>query len=100
MDGAMMTLKCTLICVITGTLWGLTLGLGRLASAPHGPWKYILHYGIQWPVRRYFGIAVAKGNNELRSKINAGLQKIIADGTYAKIYATWFDSNVPALPAQ
>ena len=52
-DGAMMTLKCTLICVITGTLWGLTLGLGRLASAPHGPWKYILHYGIQWPVRIY-----------------------------------------------
>ena len=52
-DGAMMTLKCTLICVITGTLWGLTLGLGRLASAPHGPWQYILHYGIQWPVRIY-----------------------------------------------
>ncbi|KAA6050950.1 basic amino acid ABC transporter substrate-binding protein [Pantoea sp. ICBG 1758] len=50
--------------------------------------------------RQYFGIAVAKGNDELRSKINAGLQKIIADGTYAKIYATWFDSNVPALPAQ
>ncbi len=52
-DGAMMTLKCTLICVISGTLWGLALGLGRLAHAPHGPWKYLLRYAIQWPVRIY-----------------------------------------------
>lgn len=50
--------------------------------------------------RQYFGIAVAKGNDELRNKINAGLKKIIADGTYAKIYSTWFDTNVPALPAE
>ena len=50
--------------------------------------------------RQYFGIAVAKGNSELQAKINAGLQKIIADGTYAKIYKTWFDENVPTLPAQ
>ncbi|MZI94300.1 ABC transporter permease subunit [Vibrio sp. CAIM 722] len=53
MSGAQTTLECTIICVITGTLWGLILGLGRLAEAPHGPWKYILHYGIQWPVRIY-----------------------------------------------
>ncbi len=38
--------------------------------------------------RQYFGIAVAKGNSELLGKINAGLQKIVADGTYAKIYKT------------
>ncbi|WP_034916587.1 basic amino acid ABC transporter substrate-binding protein [Erwinia sp. 9145] len=50
--------------------------------------------------RQYFGIAVAKGNDALRDKINAGLKKIIADGTYAKIYSTWFDNNVPTLPAQ
>ncbi|MCU5773002.1 basic amino acid ABC transporter substrate-binding protein [Erwiniaceae bacterium BAC15a-03b] len=50
--------------------------------------------------RQYFGIAVAKGNDELRNKINAGLKKIIADGTYAKIYSTWFDTNVPTLPAE
>lgn len=50
--------------------------------------------------RQYFGIAVAKGNDELRGKINAGLKKIVADGTYAKIYQTWFDSNVPTLPAE
>ncbi|MFI8415235.1 basic amino acid ABC transporter substrate-binding protein [Serratia sp. NPDC078593] len=50
--------------------------------------------------RQYFGIAVAKGNEELRDKINAGLQKIIADGTYANIYQTWFDSQVPTLPSE
>ncbi|ELY6343700.1 basic amino acid ABC transporter substrate-binding protein [Cronobacter muytjensii] len=50
--------------------------------------------------RQYFGIAVAKGNDELRDKINAGLAKIVADGTYAKIYKAWFDDNVPTLPAQ
>ncbi len=50
--------------------------------------------------RQYFGIAVAKGNSELQSKLNAGLKKIVADGTYAKIYQTWFDNDVPTLPAQ
>lgn len=50
--------------------------------------------------RQYFGIAVAKGNDQLHDKINAGLKKIIADGTYAKIYQSWFDNNVPELPAQ
>ncbi len=50
--------------------------------------------------RQYFGIAVAKGNDTLRNKINAGMEKIIADGTYAKIYRTWFDNQVPVLPVQ
>ena len=49
-------------------------------------------------VRQYFGIAVKKGNKELQDKINAGLKKIVADGTYAKIYKEWFDRDVPALP--
>lgn len=48
-----MTIKCTIICVILGTLWGLTLGLGRMAKAEHGPWKYILRYLVQFPVRFY-----------------------------------------------
>lgn len=52
-SGALITLKCTVICVITGTLWGLILGLGRLAHAPHGVWKYALNIGVQWPVRVY-----------------------------------------------
>ncbi|HEI8866925.1 basic amino acid ABC transporter substrate-binding protein [Serratia sp. AKBS12] len=50
--------------------------------------------------RQYFGIAVAKGNVELRDRINAGLKKIVADGTYANIYRNWFDSNVPTLPTE
>jgi len=50
--------------------------------------------------RQYFGIAVAKGNTELLGKINAGLKTIVADGTYAKIYANWFDNNVPTLPTK
>jgi amino acid ABC transporter substrate-binding protein, PAAT family (TC 3.A.1.3.-) len=50
--------------------------------------------------RQYFGIGVAKGNEELRAKINSGLKKIVADGTYATIYKNWFDENVPTLPAQ
>ncbi|MFC6379742.1 basic amino acid ABC transporter substrate-binding protein [Tatumella terrea] len=49
---------------------------------------------------QYFGIAVAKGNSALKNKIDDGLKKIVANGTYAKIYRTWFDGNVPALPAQ
>lgn len=42
MDGALMTIKCTIICVILGTLWGLTLGLGRTARAERGPAKWLL----------------------------------------------------------
>lgn len=49
---------------------------------------------------QYFGIAVRKGNKEVLDKVNAGLKKVIADGTYAKIYAKWFGENtpVPKLP--
>ena len=50
MDGALMTIKCTIICVILGTLWGLTLGLGRMAKAEHGAWKYVLRYLVQYPI--------------------------------------------------
>ena len=50
--------------------------------------------------RQYFGIAVAKGNAALLNKLNAGLKKIVADGTYAKIYQIWFDADVPGLPEQ
>lgn len=52
-EGALMTIKATIICVILGSLWGLTLGLGRTAKAEQGVWKPILHYFVQWPVRFY-----------------------------------------------
>jgi polar amino acid transport system substrate-binding protein len=32
--------------------------------------------------------------------VNKGLAAIIADGTYAKIYRTWFKSEPPVLPKQ
>ncbi|MCX8700972.1 transporter substrate-binding domain-containing protein [Gilliamella sp. B2840] len=43
-------------------------------------------------------MAVAKGNDKLLNSINEGLKKIIVNGTYATIYAKWFDENVPTLP--
>lgn len=52
-EGTIMTLKCTLICVVLGVLWGLLLGLGRIANARHGFWKYALYIGVQWPARIY-----------------------------------------------
>jgi len=46
----------------------------------------------------YFGIAVKKGNTALRDTLNKGLAAIVADGTYAKIYRTWFKTEPPVLP--
>lgn len=56
LEGALMTLKITLICVVCGTLWGLLLGIGRTANAKYGFWKYFLYFGVQWPVRIYVSI--------------------------------------------
>lgn len=53
MQGAWMTIKCTIICIILGTIWGLTLGVGRIADAPHGIWRPVLRYFVQLPVKIY-----------------------------------------------
>jgi polar amino acid transport system substrate-binding protein len=37
-----------------------------------------------------YGIAVRKGNVELLAKINKGLAEVRADGTYDRLYATYF----------
>ena len=50
--------------------------------------------------KEYFGIAVKQGNKALLDKLNAGLAAIKADGTYARIYKTWFHAEAPVLPAQ
>ena len=50
--------------------------------------------------KEYFGIVVKQGNKALLDKLNSGLAAIKADGTYAKIYKTWFQAEAPALPAQ
>lgn len=43
-----------------------------------------------------YGIPVKKGNAELLAKINKGLADIKADGTYDKIYASYFGSAAAA----
>ena len=50
--------------------------------------------------KEFFGIVVKQGNKALLDKLNTGLAAIKADGTYASIYKTWFQSDAPALPAQ
>lgn len=40
--------------------------------------------------KEFYGIAVKKGNTELLKKINAGLAAIKTDGTYDKIYKSYF----------
>ena len=50
--------------------------------------------------KEYFGIAVKQGNAALRDRLNTGLAAIIADGTYATIYRTWFKAEPPVLPKQ
>ncbi|WP_227429249.1 transporter substrate-binding domain-containing protein [Psychrobacter sp. I-STPA6b] len=50
-------------------------------------------YGLVNPDSQveYFGYAVKKGrDDDLLQKINSGLKKIKADGTYDKIYTKWF----------
>ncbi|MGE0363832.1 MAG: basic amino acid ABC transporter substrate-binding protein [Vicinamibacterales bacterium] len=48
--------------------------------------------------KEYFGIVVKKGNTALRDRLNAGLAAIVADGTYARLYRTWFKTEPPVLP--
>lgn len=43
-----------------------------------------------------YGIGVQEGNSALQEAINAELQELIDDGTYAEIFSTWFpDAQVP-----
>lgn len=47
------------------------------------------------PTEEKYGIAVAKDNTELLDEINAGLQEVIDDGTYAEIFEKWFNREPP-----
>jgi polar amino acid transport system substrate-binding protein len=38
----------------------------------------------------FIGIALRKGDDKLRAKLNAAIKEIVADGTYAKITAKYF----------
>ena len=50
--------------------------------------------------KEFFGIVVKQGNKPLLDKLNAGLAAVKADGSYARIYKTWFQAEAPVLPAQ
>jgi polar amino acid transport system substrate-binding protein len=58
-----------------------------LANNTAGGFKTVSDAGF--PVEKY-GIAVKRGNTELLGKLNQGLEGIRADGTYAKIHASYF----------
>ncbi|KLN96322.1 basic amino acid ABC transporter substrate-binding protein [Moellerella wisconsensis] len=75
------------------------VGVVKYYIKTHPEKKFKLIYDPHFE-KQYFGIAVAKGNRQLQQKINTGLQKIVADGTYAKIYQHWFDEQVPELPSK
>ncbi|MBR5458702.1 MAG: ABC transporter permease subunit, partial [Burkholderiaceae bacterium] len=49
-EGATMTIQLTIGCVVCGVMLGMLLGMARMASARHEPWKSVLHYGVRWPV--------------------------------------------------
>ncbi len=55
-------------------------------------------YGPDFNDPKWFGegvgIAVRKGDNELREKLNAAIMQIRSDGTYEKINAKYFDFDV------
>jgi lauroyl/myristoyl acyltransferase len=63
---------------------------------------------VDWAMRRYRGVFpceympkdnamrtwLRKGEDELKAKFNAGIAKVIADGTYEKISAPYFASSI------
>jgi arginine/lysine/histidine/glutamine transport system substrate-binding/permease protein len=47
----------------------------------------------------YFGLAMGASRTDMADAINEALAALIADGTYAEIYARWIDAdNPPVLP--
>src|SRR4051794_18279222 len=47
------------------------------------------------PTEETYGIALAKDNTDLLDEINGGLEEVIGDGTYTKIYEKWFHLEPP-----
>ena len=47
------------------------------------------------PTEEQYGIAVSKDNSALLEEINKGLEEVISDGTYTKIYKKWFHLAPP-----
>ena len=49
-EGAEITIELTIGCVFFGIILGMILGMARMASARHDPWKTILSAWPVWPV--------------------------------------------------
>jgi len=47
------------------------------------------------PTEEEYGIAVGQGETELLEEINKGLEEVLEDGTYKKIYEKWFKLEPP-----
>ena len=47
------------------------------------------------PTEEEYGIAVAQGDEEVLDEINKGLEEVMDDGTYKKIYEKWFKLEPP-----
>ena len=53
LQGAWMTLRMTVGCVLMGAAWGLCLALARLARPHHAPWSWLARFGLRWPATVY-----------------------------------------------
>jgi len=53
LQGAWMTLRVTVACVLMGMAWGLCLALARLAHPRHAPWTWLARFGLRWPATVY-----------------------------------------------
>ena len=53
LQGAWMTLRVTVVCVLMGMTWGLCLALARLAHPRHAPWTWLARFGLRWPATVY-----------------------------------------------
>ena len=52
-QGAWMTLRMTVVCVLLGASWGLCLALARLAQPRHAPWTWVARFFLRWPATVY-----------------------------------------------
>ncbi|MCR6479143.1 polar amino acid transport system permease protein [Variovorax boronicumulans] len=52
-QGAWMTLRMTVVCVLLGSSWGLCLALARLAQPRHAPWTWVARFFLRWPATVY-----------------------------------------------
>ena len=58
----------------------------------NGSHQAVFVQNISFPKESY-GFALAKNNTQLQQEINDGLAKIREDGTYARIYQTYWQKN-------